>query len=284
MSAEPNISRYASPGVGSVNTYWIETANGVVVVDGQRQISQARNVLAEIGKSGKAVLAVLLTHGHPDHYGGLNAFHEAYPDAPIYASADTIAVVRDDPHHYGDLARTAFGDDFPAQISWPMTILPKNEPVQVDGLEWTAREFGVGESESATVFCGTGMPTIFVGDIVGNGFVPFLIEGRSALWLDAIDALAAAFPSSAVFSPGHGVPAPASELIAAERAALVAMRDAVMQAIARNGGWSDAARTDALAQVAGRFDGLPVPADIPGLVGLNLDAVAREMAQKDSPT
>ena len=282
MSEKPTISRHASPGTGSVNTYCIETANGVVVVDGQRQISQAKEVIAAIGKTGKTVLAILVTHGHPDHYGGLGAFHEAYPDAPIYASADTIAVIRDDPHQYGDLARTALGDDFPTQISWPMTPLPEGGMLQVDGLKWVTKEFGPGESESSTIFAIADTSSVFVGDIVGNGFTPFLIEGRSSLWLAAIDALSAAFPNSAAFHPGHGAPAASGELIPAERAAITAMSDAVTQAITRNGSWNDAARTDALAQVAARFDGLPVPADIPGLVGLNLDAVAREMAQKET--
>lgn len=36
-----SIGRHASPGVGSVDTWWIEGSDGIVVVDAQRQLSQA---------------------------------------------------------------------------------------------------------------------------------------------------------------------------------------------------------------------------------------------------
>ena len=55
----PPIGRHASPGIGSVNTWWIEAESGIVLIDAQRQAIQALEVTQAVAASGKPV------SGHP---------------------------------------------------------------------------------------------------------------------------------------------------------------------------------------------------------------------------
>jgi hypothetical protein len=55
------IGRYTEPGLGSVNTWWIEADRGVIVIDGQRELSKARKALREIEATGKPIVAVIRT-------------------------------------------------------------------------------------------------------------------------------------------------------------------------------------------------------------------------------
>jgi glyoxylase-like metal-dependent hydrolase (beta-lactamase superfamily II) len=61
------IGRYADQGPSSVNTYWIETARSLIVIDGQRSLSRTHRALAEMQKLRKPIEAIFLTHPHPDH-------------------------------------------------------------------------------------------------------------------------------------------------------------------------------------------------------------------------
>src|SRR5215207_3682224 len=54
-----------------VNAYLIETDGGIVAVDGSLTVSDGRALRDRVISLGKPLLAVLVTHAHPDHYGGV---------------------------------------------------------------------------------------------------------------------------------------------------------------------------------------------------------------------
>ena len=67
----PSIQRIESSVGGTpVNAYLIEGERQVVVVDSTLTVSGGRAVRQRVVDTGKPLSAVLLTHAHPDHYGG----------------------------------------------------------------------------------------------------------------------------------------------------------------------------------------------------------------------
>ena len=72
MSAVPTIHRFPVEHEGAfVNAWLVETASGVVAVDGLVQISAAKEMRAGLDLLEKPLLAAVVTHSHPDHYAGL---------------------------------------------------------------------------------------------------------------------------------------------------------------------------------------------------------------------
>lgn len=140
-------------GEGTVNTHWIETpGGGLVVIDVQRDLAHARQALAAVRASGKAVRAILITLGHPDHYAGVGLFKAALPDTIVSSSETTTATIRSDPYGFNALMRRTAGANFPQALTPPDRQFPDDATLEIDGLEIIAREMGRAEANSATVY------------------------------------------------------------------------------------------------------------------------------------
>jgi glyoxylase-like metal-dependent hydrolase (beta-lactamase superfamily II) len=53
-----------------VNSYLVETADGVVLIDANLLLSDVRALGARIAALHKPLLGVFVTHAHPDHFNG----------------------------------------------------------------------------------------------------------------------------------------------------------------------------------------------------------------------
>ncbi len=273
------IHTYASEGVGSVNTHWIEAPEGLIVIDGQRQLSEARRALALMQASGKPIKAIFITHGHPDHVGGLQVFVDAAgAGVPIYASELTRRTVAEDAQGFMALAHKILGDDFPAHPLLPTHLLTENEVVQVAGLTLATHEMGAGEAPSLTVITVADSDVLFTGDLVSNRFTPLLTEGHSLAWQQQLVNAPGQFPDVRRGYPGHGQPTDFRELVRLESEYLQLFHDLVKAAMTADGKLSDEAKATITAAMEARYPNQQVVADIPDLVGLNATAVAQELA------
>jgi hydroxyacylglutathione hydrolase len=88
---------------GGAYAWVVRTAHGAVLVDAGLDASGTA-ILAELARQGVAtgaVRAILITHGHPDHYAAAVVF----PPAVVHAGAADIPMMRGDKTHYATFGR-----------------------------------------------------------------------------------------------------------------------------------------------------------------------------------
>src|SRR5262245_20967467 len=85
MKAERAITAHrCEAGVFPVNASLIKTSTRIVVVDATLSVSDGKNVRSRVEVLSKPLAAVIITHAHPDHCGGVSLLLGDL-DVPVYA-------------------------------------------------------------------------------------------------------------------------------------------------------------------------------------------------------
>lgn len=165
----PIIHRYAAGAAGLfVNAYLVETPHGVVAIDATLTESDSKALRAKLDSLGKPLLAVLLTHGHPDHYNGVTNL-VAGREAPVLATAGVDSVIRASDAAKEAQWRPVFKDEWPPRRMFPTRIVRDGASVTLDGATFTTHALGPGESHQDSYWVLDGAPhAAFIGDVVLN--------------------------------------------------------------------------------------------------------------------
>lgn len=208
------IQNFNQPGDGSVNSWILQSASGVAIIDAQRSLPEARALIAQIQALGQPVQAIVVTHEHPDHLGGLEALVSAFPNTPVWASAATTSFIRDKGATMVQLMRTrfGFGERFAAHIPLPNQLLSDGDTVWLAGTPFRVKQLAEGESSSMTMLASAELGVVFVADLVGNHMTPWLSDGHVQAWIAQLEAAQTQFTGYTVY-PGHGQPGPAAQLL-----------------------------------------------------------------------
>lgn len=193
------VHRYANPEFAHLNAYVIETRRHVVLIDaGASEIDGAR-LRAMVSRIGKPVQAVLLTHGHIDHYGGIASAVDEH--VPVISGSGTARQVAD----YDDLYFARIPTVFPKRRRLPQRIFGHGESLTVDGVAFTLHELGPGESFADVWWSveARGSKAAFIGDVAMYGIHAFFQSGRSAAWLRSLHLLQKQMPADAAIFLGH---------------------------------------------------------------------------------
>jgi glyoxylase-like metal-dependent hydrolase (beta-lactamase superfamily II) len=74
----------------SVNAYIFSDSQSIILVDCLRNSEEAKALAEVIKKHDKPLSHILITHGHPDHYLGMNVMRQEFPDAKIVVTKEEI--------------------------------------------------------------------------------------------------------------------------------------------------------------------------------------------------
>ena len=126
------VYNYTSSPPGPVNSWILESTNGVVIIDTQRTLSEAEKALDEIKKLNKPILGVIITHHHPDHIGGTAVLLNGTSNVPIYSTQLTYEIMKNDTGGLIALTKKLHGNDYADQIVLPNKIIRSNENITID--------------------------------------------------------------------------------------------------------------------------------------------------------
>jgi glyoxylase-like metal-dependent hydrolase (beta-lactamase superfamily II) len=261
----------AEPGL-FVNSYLLETGEGVVLVDAGLLVSDARALAARVTALGKPLLAAFVTHPHPDHFNGLP--YVVSEDVPVHATPLVAKTIEETAITKREQWQPLYGQEWPDQFRVPDRTVDDGTTVDVAGLRIGVHDVGPAEShaDSYLIVETAGTRAAFIGDLAFDGVHSYTADGHSGAWLSALGQLEGKLGGARLY-PGHGAQADAS-LLARQRQYLLMYREAVGRLAAGEPRLTEAQKQE-LTQVMTAF--LP-GAPLGWLASLGADAVAAELA------
>ncbi len=186
------------------NAGFVVTSEGVVVIDALGSPALAEELLAQIRRiTPLPVRHVILTHYHADHIYGLQAFQAAgatviaHRAAGEYLNSETAAqrlkASREELFPWIDEKTRLVGAD--RWIDGPTTLT-------LGGMEFRLQPVGPSHTPEDLVVYVPSLRTLFAGDLVFRGRVPFVGQADSGHWITALDTLLGYDIDVAI--PGHG--------------------------------------------------------------------------------
>jgi glyoxylase-like metal-dependent hydrolase (beta-lactamase superfamily II) len=232
--ATTQILTWSSPEPDAINMHIVRTPGGLILFDALRRADQVDEALALVKSLGGPVRAIILTHAHTDHYGGVPFWRAHFPDVPIYASAAIRDEIRDDVYPDNARRRAMFGSRFPTQAELdrhlPTQIVRDGRSFTVAGLTITPLVMGASESAAAVVYLIPARDAAIVGDLV-NVLTVAAPTISLARWLQQLDRIEREVGPQTMLHVGHGPSGPSRPLIAEQRAYLQLLRTLVVDAL-----------------------------------------------------
>jgi glyoxylase-like metal-dependent hydrolase (beta-lactamase superfamily II) len=274
--ADPTIHTYRASEVGlRVNSYLVATQSGVLAVDTNLLVSDIEALRARLSALKKPLLAVVVTHAHPDHFNGILQLVRDR-EVPVYAGRRVTTIMEE----IADAKRAqwspTYGAEWPTETYYPNSLLADGEQVELDGLSFSIRELGPGESHADSYFLVSvegAPPVAFIGDIAFHGTHPYTADGHTAAWLSNLDTLASELADVRVLYPGHGDPT-GPKLIDEQRRYLLFYREVVR----RLADGATILTEEGKAELDRTMQAFLPDAPLSWMIGLGADAVAAELA------
>jgi glyoxylase-like metal-dependent hydrolase (beta-lactamase superfamily II) len=205
-----------TPGVPSGHESLLWVANSATLIYGEREavlvdtfltIDQSAQLATEVAATGKNLIYVYVTHGHGDHFFGVNELRERFPSVRVVATASVVDRIAT--QLAPDVLEGFWRERFPGQISDEPGTAERLEgaSIELEGHPLIPIDTGFTDTAGTTSLHVPSIGLIVAGDVVYNGIHPYLAESTAQTrldWIHALDELEALEPRAAV--AGHKVP------------------------------------------------------------------------------
>ncbi|UWQ89647.1 MBL fold metallo-hydrolase [Rhodobacteraceae bacterium M382] len=202
----------------NVNSYLFTDNNSAVLVDCLRNSEEAAKLAEFVKSTGKHLTRILVTHGHADHYIGLNVLTKAFPSAEVVVSRQEI---KDDIIAFSKFmegvgwldaepAMKVKSESAPDGFDYENTInvLPSAELKLSDGAVLDVQsEYNGAECEHLTTIFSKDLNAFFTGDFCYNGVHMWVAieDAHIENWKTQLEKFQAKYSAGDLkIYPGHG--------------------------------------------------------------------------------
>jgi glyoxylase-like metal-dependent hydrolase (beta-lactamase superfamily II) len=177
-----------------------------VLVDPPMTIEQTDALVKWIAASGKNLTTIYSTHGHGDHWFGIGAVLDRFPDARAVATPDVVKLMH---QHISPEATKWWRRTFPGQI--PDRLVAAEElqgnTIYLEDEELVAVEVGHGDSDYSTCLNVPSIGLVVAGDVAYNDVHQYFVESnhqKRGEWISALDQVESLNPRAVI--AGHKRP------------------------------------------------------------------------------
>lgn len=194
-----------NPGNNSVFPVSSEIISGsseVVLIDAQFQKNDAQQLVDKIKKLNKKLTTIYISHSDPDYYFGLDTLTNAFPEAKVIATANTVEAIKATKDsklaYWGGVLK----DEAPAHVIVPEVIKGDSFTVDVERLEIKGLD---GASPDRTYVWVPSLKAVVGGVIVSDNIHVWVADTQTEEsrknWLQTLKDIKALNPATVV--PGH---------------------------------------------------------------------------------
>jgi glyoxylase-like metal-dependent hydrolase (beta-lactamase superfamily II) len=257
------------------NAFLVESPNAVVAIDSTLSESESKSLRRALDALAKPLLAVLVTHPHPDHVAGITNL-VAGDTPPIIATRDVFDLMQQLEVPKRKQWGPVYGAEWVARWTYPNTLAQSGQRFDFDGVQYRVLDVGAGGDSTANSvwFIDAPARTIFLGDLVFNGTHAYVADGHMLAWLANLTRLAPLCAGMERVFPGHGSSAAPAALFETQRDYLLRLAAHVQELREGQASLSEAAKQE----LTQRMLSDRPEAKLEFLIGLSADAIARELA------
>jgi len=190
-----------------ISSTLISGKRDAVLVDTAITVDQNQKLVDWIAHSGKNLTAIYATHGHGDHFFGVNTIQKKFPKARFVATSEVIAVMRKQASV--PVVESYWRSRFPGQIDSTLLIAGelKDAVLELEGEQLISVPLGHTDTDSTTCLHVPSIGLAVCGDALYNDVHLHLgesnVEGRKE-WIAALDTIESLKPVAAI--AGHKRP------------------------------------------------------------------------------